>query len=78
MWAVSYTHLDVYKRQEVEDSAFGFVKFENGATVFLESAWALNTTNQKQAMTTVYGTKAGAEMDYPFSGTGTDLSLIHI
>lgn len=61
---------------EVEDSAFGFVKFENGATVFLESAWALNTTNQKQAMTTVYGTKAGAEMDYPFSGTGTDRRLL--
>lgn len=61
---------------EVEDSAFGFVKFENGATVFLGSAWALNTTNQKQAMTTVYGTKAGAEMDYPFSGTGTDRRLL--
>lgn len=61
---------------DVEDSAFGFVKFENGATVFLEAAWALNTTNQKQAMTTVYGTKAGAEMDYPFSGAGTDRRLI--
>jgi len=50
---------------EVEDSAFGFVKFENGATVFLESSWALNTVEQKQAMTTVYGTKAGASMEFP-------------
>lgn len=64
------------ERFEVEDSAFGFVKFENGATVFLEAAWALNTTSQKQAMATVYGTKAGAEMDYPFSGTGTDRRLL--
>ena len=53
------------KTYEVEDSAFGFIRFENGATVFLESAWALNTIEQKQAMTTVYGTKAGAAMEFP-------------
>ena len=27
----------------VEDSAFGFIVMENGATIVLESAWALNT-----------------------------------
>lgn len=64
------------QKYEVEDSAFGFVKFENGATVFLEAAWALNTTTQKQAMTTVYGTKAGAEMEYAPTGTGTDRRLL--
>lgn len=53
------------KTYEVEDSAFGLVKFENGATVFIEASWALNTIEQKQAMTTVYGTKAGASMEYP-------------
>lgn len=56
---------------EVEDAAFGFVKFENGATVFLESSWALNTTDERQAMTTVYGTKAGAAMEYPGGQKGT-------
>ena len=47
---------------EVEDSAFGYVKFENGATVFLEAAWALNVRESKEASTTLCGTKAGAEI----------------
>ena len=46
----------------VEDSAFGFVVMENGATVFLESAWALNTLDVREAVTTVCGTKAGGDM----------------
>lgn len=48
---------------EVEDSAFGFVKMENGATIFLESAWALNVVDSKEAATTLCGTKAGAHID---------------
>lgn len=59
------------KTYEVEDSAFGFIRFENGATVFLESAWVLNTTDERQAMTTVYGTKAGAAMEFPRGVKGT-------
>lgn len=59
------------KTYEVEDAGFGFVKFENGATVFLESSWALNTTDERQAMTTVYGTKAGAAMEFPAGQKGT-------
>lgn len=27
----------------VEDSAFGFITMENGATITLESSWALNS-----------------------------------
>ena len=46
----------------VEDSAFGFVVMENGATIVLESSWALNSTNVKEAVTSVCGTLAGAEM----------------
>ena len=44
----------------VEDSAFGFVVMENGATIILESSWALNTTDVREARTTICGTKAGA------------------
>ncbi len=44
----------------VEDCAFGFVVMENGATVILESSWALNITDTREARTTVCGTKAGA------------------
>lgn len=46
----------------VEDSAFGFVVMENGATIVLESSWALNTLDVREAVTTVCGTKAGGDM----------------
>ena len=45
----------------VEDSAFGFIVMENGATIILESAWALNTLDVREAVTTVCGTKAGGD-----------------
>lgn len=47
---------------EVEDSAFGYIKMKNGATIFLESSWALNMINTKEAQVTLSGTEAGAEM----------------
>ncbi|MBE6588512.1 MAG: Gfo/Idh/MocA family oxidoreductase [Ruminococcaceae bacterium] len=46
----------------VEDSAFGFVVMENGATIVLESAWALNTLDVREAKTTLCGTQGGADM----------------
>ena len=46
----------------VEDSAFGFVTMTNGATIFLESSWALNTLDEGEAMTTLCGTEGGADM----------------
>ncbi len=48
----------------VEDSAFGFIKMKNGATINLESSWALNSLDTKEAKTTLCGTKAGADMDH--------------
>ncbi|WP_461215433.1 Gfo/Idh/MocA family protein [Lacticaseibacillus sp. GG6-2] len=57
------------KTYEVEDSAFGFIKMENGATIYLEASWALNVRESREASTTLCGTKAGAEdyhgMSYP-------------
>lgn len=50
------------KEYTVEDSAFGFITMENGATIFLESSWALNTLEIGEAQTTLCGTKAGADM----------------
>lgn len=47
---------------EVEDSAFGYIKMKNGATIFLESAWAINMKDSREAATTLCGTKAGAEI----------------
>lgn len=46
----------------VEDSAFGFIQMKNGATIILESSWALNTLDVGEAQTTLCGTKAGADM----------------
>lgn len=47
---------------EVEDSAFGMIKFENGAAIQLEAAWAINMQTSREASTTLCGTKAGAEV----------------
>ena len=46
----------------VEDSAFGFIVMENGATIILESSWAINMLDTREAITTVCGTKAGGDM----------------
>lgn len=50
------------KQFTVEDSAFGFIVMENGATIELESSWALNTLDTGEAQTQICGTKAGADM----------------
>ncbi len=46
----------------VEDSAFGYIVMENGATIVLESSWALNILDVQEASTVLCGTKAGADM----------------
>ncbi len=51
------------KEYTVEDSAFGFIKMENGATIVLESSWALNILDAKEAQCTLCGTLGGIDMD---------------
>jgi predicted dehydrogenase len=51
------------KKFTVEDSAFGFIKFENGATVVLESSWALNTLHVHEAVCELCGTEGGADFE---------------
>ena len=46
----------------VEDSAFGFITMENGATINLEASWALNSLDVDEAKVTLCGTEAGADM----------------
>ena len=45
------------KKFTVEDAAFGFIVMENGATIMLESSWALNIRNPKEAITMICGTE---------------------
>lgn len=56
---------------EVEDSSFGFIKMKNGATIFLEAAWALNTLEEKEASTTLCGVKGGAAQSFGPLGPGS-------
>lgn len=53
-----------WKKEEftVEDSAFGFIVMENGATIYLESSWALNMLDPREAITTLCGTDGGIDM----------------
>ncbi|MFV0344482.1 MAG: Gfo/Idh/MocA family protein [Anaerocolumna sp.] len=50
------------KEINVEDSAFGYIKMKNGTTIILESSWALNTRDIREAQCTLHGTKAGVDM----------------
>lgn len=65
------------KEYTVEDSAFGFITMENGATIILESSWALNILDAGEAMTTVCGTKAGADMKGTLKINGDDLGRLY-
>jgi len=66
------------KTYEVEDSAFGFLKMENGATINLNASWALNVRKNREGQVTLVGTKAGVELvgegagapTAPVNGTG--------
>lgn len=53
------------KEFTVEDSAFGFITMQNGATIQLETSWALNTLlcTPLGPRTQLCGTKGGADME---------------
>jgi len=61
----------------VEDSAFAFITMEDGATVILESSWALNTLDTGEAQTTLCGTLAGADMKDGLRINGEDLDKFY-
>ncbi|MBW3624534.1 MAG: Gfo/Idh/MocA family oxidoreductase [Armatimonadetes bacterium] len=52
------------KVYDVEDLASGFVKFDNGATVFVEASWE-SFTERERIYSELFGTKGGATLD-PF------------
>lgn len=64
------------KEFTVEDSAFGYIVMENGASIYLESSWALNAVKSGEAKTTLHGTKAGADMDNGLTINGEDHGLL--
>lgn len=62
----------------VEDSAFGFITMENGATIILESSWALNSLDIDEAKTTLCGTEGGADMKDGLRINGEKLSRMYV
>jgi predicted dehydrogenase len=65
------------KKFTVEDSAFGFIKMENGATIVLESSWALNTLQVGEAKTVLCGTEGGADMEDGLRINGEQFSRLY-
>ena len=61
----------------VEDSAFGFIKMKNGATIMLESAWAINSLEVDEAKCSLSGTKAGADMKDGLRIHGEDMGTLY-
>jgi predicted dehydrogenase len=50
------------EKYDVEDLATGLVKFENGATLFLEASWA-SYIHKDQFYSTLLGTEGGADLE---------------
>jgi len=61
----------------VEDSAFGMIVMKNGATIMLESSWALNTLDVKEAKCMLCGTEGGADMEDGLRLNGEKLSRLY-
>ena len=67
------------KEFTVEDSAFGFITMENGATISLDSSWALNMIDAHEARATLCGTKGGSDMHHGgVRVNGDDLGKLYI
>lgn len=61
----------------VEDSAFGMIVMENGATIMLESSWALNTLDVDEAKCTLSGSEGGADMKNGLRLNGEKFSRLY-
>ncbi|MFG6147816.1 Gfo/Idh/MocA family protein [Halobacillus sp. B23F22_1] len=65
------------KEFNVEDSAFGFITLKNGATIILESSWALNSLDVGEAKSTLCGTEGGADMNDGLRINGEKYGKLH-
>jgi predicted dehydrogenase len=70
------------ERYSVEDFAAGFVHFDNGATLVLESAWMCHQQENEEMNCQLFGTKGGIKWPNPefatvINGTFAQGSLTH-
>jgi len=61
----------------IPESAFGYINMENGATVVLESSWALNIRKPLEARTILCGTEGGADMSDGLWINGTEYGTFY-
>lgn len=61
----------------VEDAAFAFITMENGATITLESSWALNSLDVDEAKCSLSGTEGGADMKDGLRMNGEDFGKLY-
>jgi predicted dehydrogenase len=66
------------KKFTVEDSAFGMIVMKNGATIVLESSWAINMLETGEAKCTLCGTEGGADMQDGLRINGERHSRLHM
>ncbi|MBQ2880637.1 MAG: gfo/Idh/MocA family oxidoreductase, partial [Clostridia bacterium] len=66
------------EKYTVEDSAFGFIKMKNGATIILESSWAINLANPREATVTLAGTEAGVDFLDGMRVNGEEFSKLYL
>lgn len=62
----------------VEDSAFAMITMKNGASIVLESSWALNSLEVDEAKVSLSGTKAGADMKKGLRINGEKNSRLYV
>jgi predicted dehydrogenase len=63
------------ERFTVEDFATGFVHFDNGATMVLESAWMSHQEENEELLAQLYGTKGG--LKWPDARFATVINGVH-
>lgn len=63
---------------DVEDSAFGFIKMKNGATIILESSWAINLRDCREATCTLAGSKAGVDFAEGMKINGEEYAKLYV
>ena len=57
----SWGRAPIPKDMDVEDFAAAFVRFENGATLMLETSWLLHHTPDEEVKVWLYGTEGGCQ-----------------
>lgn len=65
------------EKYTVEDSAFGFIKMKDGSTVILESSWAINLVDAREAQYMLAGTEAGVDFVNGLRINGEEYSRLY-